>query len=268
MAKHNLRLHLGKETVEQPVNSVSGRLESTVYSSPSALNISPIRSSEVVPMASVSQVSFGSQNVVANGPQSPGPVPFVRKFLRCPVHVEEPLQFFCLTCECECICAECALHGGHRSHDVLNLRDAAKQLPERAADLMSAARLRAAELTGVVDGVSKEARNVAGIVGNRRRELSNQFEQVRSGLAAEEKALMSEVQRCSREVAEILHLGDFSQESIVRESHSELQRHHGLGDAISALNALVKLNRTLAVAPPPRSDGIVVHELKATAKGL
>lgn len=257
MAKHNLRLHLGKDVNPQPSPSGggSGPLESAINS--------PLRGALGAGTPSPRGGREPAVTPLGVGPaQHSEPVPFVRKFMRCPVHPEEPLQFFCLTCESECICAECALHGAHRNHDVLNLREAAKQLPERATDLLATARLRAEELTGVAEGVKSQRRNIADIVSRSRRELASQFEQVRAGLAAEERALVMEVQRCSSEVAEIMQAGDHSEELQVREAQAALRRHDAVGDSIASLNALVKLNAALATPPAARDGGVGAAELK------
>jgi len=258
MAKHNLRLHLGNSMAAEPsnngnaiaaepFNNVSGRLEVD-------LGISPGRGADISPRA-------GEQAVMPMA--AVGPVPFVRKFLRCPAHPDEPLQFFCLTCECECICAECALHGEHRNHDVLNLREATKQLPNRAAELLGTARVRAEEIGGVVEGLKGERHNLTSVVAQSRRELGSQFDAVKAGLAAEEQALMVEVQRCCSEVGEILQPADQAAEVLMREAQSQLRRHHGSGDAIHSLNAFVKLSDALAVPPLCKDAGIGIEELKA-----
>jgi hypothetical protein len=176
--------------------------------------------------------------------------------------VEEPLQFFCLTCESECICAECALHGKHRGHDVINVRDAAKQLPERASELNSLACIRAKELSGVLDDVLREKSDIATKCTTSRKELRCGFEKIRAGLESEEKALMGEVQRCIVEIAEILKPEEHQAESKLQEARAVLSRHHSAGDAISSLNAFVKLNEVLAIPPAPAHSGISFDNLK------
>jgi hypothetical protein len=146
---------------------------------------------------------------------------------------------------------------------VLNLREAAKQLPERSAKLMSSARQRAEELTGVARSVKTEQGNISSIVASSRAELCNEFKQVRVGLVEEEKALCAEVQRCSGEVTEILEPPDHSHETVVREAQALLRRHHGAGDAIHSLNAFVKLTAALATPLASKDTGIGIDELKA-----
>mmetsp|Transcript_27363 Transcript_27363/g.43833 ORF Transcript_27363/g.43833 Transcript_27363/m.43833 type:complete len:547 (-) Transcript_27363:215-1855(-) len=226
MSKHHLRLHVGTEE--------------TAPSSP------PYK---VATTATVEKTG--------------DPVCIVRKFLRCPVHSEEPLQFFCLTCECECICAECALHGDHRGHEVLNLREAAKHLPEKAGELISNARMRSDELVTVTDRVSKCNNDIDNLVCASREELRRQFEQVQTGLLAEEKALMKEVERCFTEVATILQTGEDGYDGKVRAAEASLRvSHHGEKDAIEALNAFSKLKAVLHAQPAPKRKNISAKELQ------
>lgn len=243
MARHNLRPHiLAKETQGSMANGI-GNAKGGAYGGVSELG-------DVSPMG----------NFI--GPGHPDPVPFVRKFLRCPAHPEEPLQFFCLTCESECICAECALHGEHRQHDVLNLREACRRLPEKAAELLASARLRAEELTGIGERVKLDRRSLSEIVAQSKKQLRSLFEQVRLGLLAEERALLQEVQQCAAEVTDILQAEELVPETHIHAAHAALQKHHSAGDAVMALNAYVSLKKHLSVPPPAFDAGLGVADLK------
>lgn len=269
MAKHHLRLHLGNDNGAYSVSAPSmpsngavasaGRLE-TVESA--IVEASPLRTVRITtphisPRATTPFISPRKNEELSLQVSTP------RRFESCPLHPEESLQYFCLTCECQCICAECVIHGEHRGHDVLKIREAVKQLPQRSAELLKTARLRAEELTGMVEGVKTERENVAIFVMNSRQELSRQFEMVRAGLAAEETVLMGEVQRCSSEVLELIDVGDQTSEAHVQEAYQVLRRQNAAGDAIASLNALVKLNATLKVPPPSRDASVGITELKA-----
>jgi hypothetical protein len=223
MAKHQLRLHVGKEEVQH----------------------------------------FSLGTTEPN--EANRPVEFVRKFMRCPVHQEEPLQFFCLFCECECICAECALHGAHRGHDVMNLREAAKTLPERSAEMISTARIRSDELAGALQKVRQSQGVVAELFDCSRQELEKQFEQVCSGLLAEEKALLKEVQRCSTEVSNILDGGAVAEtklEDAIRDAEMWMSTHMGEQDMIGALTAYSTLSRLFQQVPRVPRPRISTTELK------
>lgn len=181
------------------------------------------------------------------------PAPLNRRFLRCPTHPNEPLQFFCLTCETECICAECALHGDHRSHEVLNLRDAVASLPERAHELLALTRVRAEELNASVEHVKKERRELANLVNQGKQELRRTVQLAQTALRDEERAMLMDVDQCTSEVSELLGLNEVSTGAQVPETYAELHKQHRLGDAIQALNGYVKLKVGLE-GPPPFSD--------------
>ena len=53
----------------------------------------------------------------------------------CPAHPEEPLAYFCLDCECKCICAECVIHGLHKGHEVLSVKKAYPLLQSKVSSL-------------------------------------------------------------------------------------------------------------------------------------
>eukprot|EP00929_Paragymnodinium_shiwhaense_P111335 TRINITY_DN7924_c0_g1_i1.p1 TRINITY_DN7924_c0_g1~~TRINITY_DN7924_c0_g1_i1.p1 ORF type:complete len:584 (-),score=108.99 TRINITY_DN7924_c0_g1_i1:247-1998(-) len=190
----------------------------------------------------------------AVGSTPPPLLPLPRRFLRCPVHTEEPLQFFCLRCETFCICAECALHGVHRGHDVLNVREAVKQLPEKISDLTSAAQARSEELLSIAEHAKDGSREIASICSGGRRELRSAIEKLRVALREEEQALLVEVDRCSADVTGILSIEDHPSEARVRDSHASLTKYHQAADAAMALNWFSKAKKAQAEPPPSRPD--------------
>merc|ERR1719240_2554665 len=85
-----------------------------------------------------------------NGGHSNMPTERSLRFIPCPTHPSEPIQFFCLECETECICAECVVHGEHKGHDVLNVKRAYKNLCGKVDTLSNAARQRIDDLAGAM----------------------------------------------------------------------------------------------------------------------
>merc|ERR1712217_412961 len=114
------------------------------------------------------------------------PRPLARRFLCCPAHPDEPLQYFCLRCQTECICAECVLNGSHKGHDVLNVREATRGLPERIAALSSSVRSRAEEFASIAEQAGHGRREIAEVVTRGRKEIQNEFEQLAAVLRQEE----------------------------------------------------------------------------------
>lgn len=185
----------------------------------------------------------------------PGPRPLVRRFLCCPVHPEDPLQYFCLGCQTECVCAECVLNGDHRGHEVLNVREAVQLIPERLAELADAARLRAQELATVIESVREGRQEIADMAGQGRHQLHSAFERLACILQEEEEAILAEVGRCSADVLELLNVDDDAQ---LREAHAMLQRHQQLGNVPQTLNWYARLKNLLAT---PAAQPAYAHDV-------
>ena len=96
-------------------------------------------------------------------PRPAPPPPVVRAGIPCEEHPEEPVQYFCLSCESKPICAECVFRGTkHHSHlsEVLPLRKA-----------FPAVRARLEETHLSLDNTARDT-------GNRKRELEEASEQL------------------------------------------------------------------------------------------
>jgi hypothetical protein len=48
----------------------------------------------------------------------------------CPSHPEEYVSYFCFSCLCPAVCAECVIHGEHQGHDVQTIRKAMPEIHE------------------------------------------------------------------------------------------------------------------------------------------
>jgi hypothetical protein len=178
------------------------------------------------------------------------------------------LQFFCLQCEATCICAECALHGDHRGHDVLNVRDAAAQLPGKVAELLATTQSKSEELAGILENVQEAQKDVTNITSRGRRDLRSALSRLQVALQEEEAALLAEVDRCSADVAEILVVSDHPSEAVARECHGNLQRHHRLGKStnpVQALNAFAKAKKAAQESAPSRPEA--GRELSSQLRG-
>lgn len=243
MAEHQLRRHDGAFRSSDSVDgfSESGgdqRWASAMHVRGSAFSTPP-------------RPGGGMAAVVAAG-NANEPRLLARRFLCCPAHPEEPLQYFCLQCQTDCVCAECVLNGIHKGHDVLNVREATRGLPERIASLASSVRTRAEEFAGIAEQADHGRREIADIVTRGRQEIQREFEQLAAVLRQEEDALLDEVDRCSADVSEILGVKD---EAHVREAQTMLQRSHQAGDATQALDWYAKLKKAVA-APLPQCPSV------------
>lgn len=184
-------------------------------------------------------------------PRRPEPVPLARRFLRCHTHPEEPLQYFCLKCQTECVCAECVIHGEHKGHEVLTVREAVRRLPEKVRELATAARLRAEEIAGIAQRANDGRRDLATVAEAGRKDLRDAMEKLGAALKQEEDALLAEVDRCAADVSEVLRIEPEHRTSRALE---ELQKHREAGDAAQALVWYARLKKAVETPVPQRPD--------------
>ena len=52
-----------------------------------------------------------------------GAAPYMQKKEICKEHNEE-VSYFCFECMNKCICSECVVHGVHKNHDVMKIKNA------------------------------------------------------------------------------------------------------------------------------------------------
>lgn len=194
------------------------------------------------------------------------PQPLDRRFLCCPYHPEEPLQYFCMTCQSECVCAECVLRGDlHRGHELLTVREAIKHLPRGVSGLTASVRQRSEQLTHVVGRAREGQRRAADLASEGRVTIRRAMEKVGSALRDEEAALFAEADRHHHDVVEILappapssspsHTIEGVQNEPAKQlldACSKLRQFHLQGDTAQALNWYSRLRKALS-APEPSS---------------
>ena len=52
------------------------------------------------------------------------------------MHPEEFVSYFCFTCQCPPVCAECVIHGDHQGHQVQTIRRSYPMITEQLEDLI------------------------------------------------------------------------------------------------------------------------------------
>lgn len=190
--------------------------------------------------------------------------PLNRQFLQCPVHPEDPLQFFCLECETEVCCAECVLHGPHRGHSVLNIRESAARLQDKVSAMAGQLQTQIDEISAEAQRIQRDRRDLAEAAAKGRSDLRAAFAQLRAALAEKEKALLVEVDQCAQEVEGILKTRA-EDEGNFQEAIEGVQRAGRGGDAVESLNWYARLRQLIAEvpSPPPSSEAESVFlELK------
>lgn len=185
----------------------------------------------------------------------------------CPLHPEDPLQFFCLQCECECICAECAVHGDHRGHDVLNIRHAYKNMAGRIADAMSSAQVRAEEQKKGLQLADSQRQEVEGVIARGKQSIQDAFERMRVMLAQKEAQLLQDAEQVERSAIATLQGKVYAAEGHVRtlqEAEASMKKLEIRSDEVKALNSYANIrSRVLNVlAPIDGLDNTIERELE------
>lgn len=221
--------------------------------------------------AAGASTALGPPSARGLSPRRADLAPLQRRFLRCPAHPEEPLQYFCLKCQCDCVCAECVLNGTHRGHEVLNVREAVRRLPERVAELATAARLRAEEIAGAAERVRAGRQELALVAARGGKDLQAATERLAGALHREEEAVLAEVAHCAADVAEILRADC---EPLIGEALVELRRATDAGAAAEALAWYARLRQAIAApqqnrpsADPDRLAGQLRGQLRRGFEG-
>lgn len=176
----------------------------------------------------------------------------------CPLHPEDCLQFFCLDCECECICAECAVHGEHRGHDVLNVRHAYKNMASRITDALSKAQARTQDQQKVLQVANAQQREVEMVIQQGREAIQDAFDRMRTVLGQKEVQLLRDAEEIERRACEQLQGRTLTAEGHVctlQESQSALSSLDTRGDEVRVLNSYAKIrSKVMNILGP--MDGI------------
>jgi len=110
----------------------------------------------------------------------------------CPEHPQELATYFCFTCDCFCLCAECIVHqvNKHRNHEVLRLGAAQERVRPQAGVLVD----RLVELEDAyvreIDKSNWQQKEVERVAARGRGGLRSAFERVRTQVAEREESLL------------------------------------------------------------------------------
>lgn len=111
---------------------------------------------------------------------------------RCPEHPEEPATYFCATCECPCICAECVIqkNGVHRDHEVMRVARAHEVLKSRAGALLDEAIALEDDFAMVGDRITWRRKDIERAAARGRASVRSAFARVRAQLNEREAELL------------------------------------------------------------------------------
>ncbi|CAE7457348.1 ribBA [Symbiodinium natans] len=213
---------------------------------------------------------------------------------RCPEHPEEPATYFCATCECPCICAECVIqkNGRHRDHEVLRVGRAHEVLKSRAGALLDEAIALEDDFSMVGDRLAWRRKDIERAAARGRASVRSAFARVRAQLNEREAELLEPPARSldayesgSLSSLDTGHAEYGSRLSELRKLQENLRsRCRNDGDAVEALNtfsaakaAITSLREAFrqeeynAASPPDEFVGLAGSaraELDLHAEGL
>lgn len=170
------------------------------------------------------------------------------RFVPCKHHPDEPLQFFCLDCETECICAECAVHGEHKDHEVLNVKKAYQNLCNKVESLLDVAKTRVEELGTAMNRLEVQKRDLEAIAVGGRQGIRDAFEQVRRQISQKEAEVLRRIDEAAVDANRQLEEHAPATEEKIRtlqESQSKLQRFCNEGQDVQALNWYATAKHTM-----------------------
>jgi hypothetical protein len=130
----------------------------------------------------------------------------------CKEHGEE-LTYYCLDCQCRCICSECVVHGIHKNHEVMNVKRAYPFVVEKTEDLMFQVQNRIQELSNVQFSIDNKKKELVDSTNLLKQEMSSAFEEIKMRLQKKEKEIMEKADLFLQE-----HLQELSTYSRVLQS--------------------------------------------------
>lgn len=161
---------------------------------------------------------------------------------RCPEHPEEPAMYFCATCECSCICAECVVqkNGRHRDHEVMRATRAHEALRARAGALMDEAVALEDDFAMVADRLAWRRKDVERAAARGRASVRSAFARVRAQLTDREAELLESLDLYETDSLSRLDHGSSEHTTRLSElrrlQESLRARCRNGGDAVEALN--------------------------------
>jgi len=167
----------------------------------------------------------------------------------CPEHPDEIPLYFCATCECQCVCAECVVHGRHQGHEVMKVNRAHEALRARAGTLLDEALALEDDFAVVQDKMNWRRKDVERAAARGRASVRSAFARVRAQLADREAELLESLD--SYEHGTLSRLDSNSNDHDRRlcelqQLRDTLRANCRTGEAVQALNAYASAKAAMA----------------------
>ncbi|KAL0235319.1 hypothetical protein GEMRC1_001901 [Eukaryota sp. GEM-RC1] len=124
--------------------------------------------------------------------------------LACPNHPDETVAYFCLDCESECFCSDCALFGVHKGHQVQKLAKSHPIVLKKVDSLIDDLRKKLAILADCYSGVDRVKKELKTKSDDVLSTIKTKFDELRSLIDKKEAELLDQVHEFSSEQMNIL----------------------------------------------------------------
>lgn len=111
--------------------------------------------------------------------------------LFCSEHPDEELSYYCLDCEGNCICAECAIRGRHKEHDVQPIRRAYSEIVKRVKEVVGNLEARRDVVNTILARIESHKREIGENTRSIKESMALSFNEVREKLKKKEAEFVS-----------------------------------------------------------------------------
>jgi len=194
----------------------------------------------VVPVTSISPANTPRRGNMRDNGNVAEPLSLLNLPLFCLDHPDEIPSYFCATCECACVCADCVVAGKHQGHEVMKVNKAHEALRARAGALLDEALALEDDFAVVQDKLSWRRKDVERAAARGRASVRSAFARVRAQLADREAELLGSLDTYEQGSLSRLDGGSSEHDNRLtelRQLQDTLRARCRAGDAVSALNA-------------------------------
>merc|ERR1712232_511083 len=176
------------------------------------------------------------------------------------IHPHEPLQFFCMDCEGECLCSESAVDAAHGGRDVVKVKKAYESLAGDMDRVLECLAIRR-------DSHGRSRRNcetmrndLNDVIARGKANLQDAFRQLRATLAQKEAELTAAVDSCEGATGQAMASRVTpvrSHAAALQEAQANLRKIDTRGGNVGDINAYAASRAQLAelVKAQPGPDG-------------
>ncbi|KAK2952075.1 putative b-box zinc finger family protein [Blattamonas nauphoetae] len=159
--------------------------------------------------------------------------------LHCSEHPEEELSYYCLDCEGQCICAECAIRGSHRDHNVQTIRKSYVEVRKRMNELVSNLNAREDTVGTILNRIDQHKKEIEENTRSIKESMQLSINELREKLNQKEAELLNSAERFQEEqvgqLSEFVRYAEQKQESL-HALIENMKQSASQSDEVSLLN--------------------------------